>query len=216
MAINLFNKYGSRANPPSMDYPEGSIKNRSAPDVKDGTPLDADWANDHQGFFQSLLSAAGIAASGTPDKVGDSQYFDALKSVIPQNIPSSTELTRGVAKIATSATAQGFLDDLDIITSKKLADSMKGGNSSLLSSGFQKFANGLIFQWASVTHTQGQATITFPITFPNAVLNAQFTPMISSYTTDGWPAITNVTQSNITVYMPSASLQTKFILAIGH
>lgn len=80
MAINLFNKYGSRANPPSIDYPQGSVKNRSAPDVKDGTPLDADWANDHQGFFQSILSYFGVTANGTPDKVGASQYFDALMS----------------------------------------------------------------------------------------------------------------------------------------
>lgn len=91
MAINLFNKYGSRANPPSIDYPEGSIKNRSAPDVKDGTPLDADWANDHQGFFQSLLSSAGVVANGIADKVGASQYFDALNLVIKGQVPFATQ-----------------------------------------------------------------------------------------------------------------------------
>lgn len=95
MAINLFNKYGSRANPPSLDYPEGSVKNRSAPDVKDGTPLDADWANDHQGFFQSLLSSAGILANGLIDKVGDSQYFEALKSIISNNKSTVAELQAG-------------------------------------------------------------------------------------------------------------------------
>lgn len=96
MAINLFNKYGSRANPPSIDYPQGSVKNRSAPDVKDGTPLDADWANDHQGFFQSILSYFGVTANGTPDKVGASQYFDALMS-------DPTESRRGMPLAATNA-----------------------------------------------------------------------------------------------------------------
>lgn len=96
MAINLFNKYGSRANPPSIDYPEGSIKNRSAPDVKDGTPLDADWANDHQGFFQSILSYFGVTANGTPDKVGASQYFDALMS-------DPTEARRGMPLVSSTA-----------------------------------------------------------------------------------------------------------------
>jgi hypothetical protein len=96
MAINLFNKYGSRANPPSIDYPQGSVKNRSAPEVKDGTPLDADWANDHQGFFQSILSYFGVTANGTPDKVGASQYFDALMS-------DPTEARRGLPTVATAA-----------------------------------------------------------------------------------------------------------------
>lgn len=96
MAINLFNKYGSRANPPSIDYPQGSVKNRSAPDVKDGTPLDADWANDHQGFFQSILSYFGVTANGTPDKVGASQYFDALMS-------DPSESKRGMPLAATNA-----------------------------------------------------------------------------------------------------------------
>lgn len=96
MAINLFNKYGSRANPPSIDYPQGSVKNRTAPDVKDGTPLDADWANDHQGFFQSILSYFGVTANGTPDKVGASQYFDALMS-------DPSESKRGMPMAATNA-----------------------------------------------------------------------------------------------------------------
>lgn len=96
MAINLFNKYGGRANPPSIDYPQGSVKNRSAPDVKDGTPLDADWANDHQGFFQSILSYFGVTANGTPDKVGASQYFDALMS-------DPSESKRGMPLAATNA-----------------------------------------------------------------------------------------------------------------
>lgn len=112
MAINLFNKYGSRANPPSLDYPEGSIKNRSAPDVKDGTPLDADWANDQQGFFQSLISSAGVVANGLVDKVGDSQYFDALKSIISGNKASTAELQAGTndSKFATplGLKASGF------------------------------------------------------------------------------------------------------------
>lgn len=112
MAINLFNKYGSRANPPSIDYPEGSIKNRSAPDVKDGTPLDADWANDQQGFFQSLLSSAGLVANGIIDKVGASQYFDALTAFVNSEKPlpaSSSELQSGIDNTK-FATAKGLKD----------------------------------------------------------------------------------------------------------
>lgn len=114
MAINLFNKYGSRANPPSIDYPQGSVKNRTAPDVKDGTPLDADWANDHQGFFQSILSYFGVTANGTPDKVGASQYFDALMS-------DPSESKRGMPLAATNAEVAAGTNNGKMVTPASLA-----------------------------------------------------------------------------------------------
>lgn len=82
MALKLDERYPGRANPPSLDYPQGSFKNRTSPDAKDGTYLEQDWANDQQGFFQSLIYKAGMVASGLVDKVGASQYYDALMRLI--------------------------------------------------------------------------------------------------------------------------------------
>lgn len=82
MALKLDERYPGRANPPSLDYPQGSFKNRTSPDAKDGTYLEQDWANDQQGFFQSLIHKAGMVASGLVDKVGASQYYDALMRLI--------------------------------------------------------------------------------------------------------------------------------------
>ncbi|MCK9802080.1 hypothetical protein M1B34_31585 [Pseudomonas sp. MAFF 302030] len=65
-------------NNPSVGYPLGSFKNRTAPAAKDGSYLEQDWANDKEGFFQSLLSAAGLDANGDVDRVGASQFFNAL------------------------------------------------------------------------------------------------------------------------------------------
>lgn len=105
MAIKLYERYPGRANPASVDYPQGSFKNRTSPDAKDGTYLEQDWANDDQGFKQSLLSAAGISANGTVDVVGSSQYFDALKQVISDESPKSTQPLFGPsAKFRASAT----------------------------------------------------------------------------------------------------------------
>lgn len=59
-------------------YPYGKIQNETAPAANDGTPSDRDWGNDWNGFFQDLLSRASITPSGTPDKVGTSDYNDAL------------------------------------------------------------------------------------------------------------------------------------------
>ena len=87
MAIIVSDKYPGRSNPPSIDYPLGSIKDQSAPGAKDGTPLKADWANDHEGFFQGLLKAANITANGNVDTAESSQYLDALKQVIEDESP---------------------------------------------------------------------------------------------------------------------------------
>lgn len=78
MSLKLNERYPGRFNNPSDDYPQGSFKNRTIPTSKDGSYLEKDWANDKEGFFQSLLSKAGVLANGLIDKVGASQYFDAL------------------------------------------------------------------------------------------------------------------------------------------
>lgn len=82
MAIDVAATYPGRSNPASADYPFGSIKNKSAPELDDGTPLDRQWGNDLEGFFQSLMVAVGFTPSGVPDKVGASQRFDALIALI--------------------------------------------------------------------------------------------------------------------------------------
>lgn len=82
MALTLPNRYPGRFNPPSTEYPQGSFKNRTAPGALDGSYLEQDWANDKEGFFQSLIDAAGLTPNDVPDEVGASQYFDALQSVI--------------------------------------------------------------------------------------------------------------------------------------
>uniref|UniRef100_UPI0006990808 hypothetical protein n=1 Tax=Pseudomonas veronii TaxID=76761 RepID=UPI0006990808 len=58
---------------------------------KDGSYLEKDWANDKEGFFQSLLSAAGITANGAVDAVGASQFFDALQAL--KQIQAGTAFT---------------------------------------------------------------------------------------------------------------------------
>lgn len=82
MALKLNERYPGRYSNPSADYPQGSFKNRTSPTAKDGSYLEQDWANDKEGFFQSLISAAGVVPSGAADKVGASQYYDSLLTVI--------------------------------------------------------------------------------------------------------------------------------------
>lgn len=81
MAINLDDRYPGRTNPADANYPQGSFKNRSAPDVLDGSYLEKDWANDQFAFFQQALVEAGITPNGTVDNATNSQYYEALKTV---------------------------------------------------------------------------------------------------------------------------------------
>lgn len=82
MALKLNERYPGRFYNPSANYPQGSFKNRSTPTAKDGSYLEKDWANDKEGFFQSLLSKAGVTANGLVDTVQSSQYLDALRLII--------------------------------------------------------------------------------------------------------------------------------------
>jgi len=102
MALNLPNRYPGRFSAPTTDYPQGSFKNRTAPGALDGSYLEKDWANDKEGFFQSLIAAAGIVPNEIADKVGASQYYDALLAVIADNNEDTLNTTR--ISIASAAT----------------------------------------------------------------------------------------------------------------
>lgn len=102
MSLKLNERYPGRFNNPSAGYPGGSFKNRTTPTAKDGSYLEKDWANDKEGFFQSLLSAAGITANGAVDAVGASQFFDALQALkqIQAGTAFTTAGSAGALKLA--------------------------------------------------------------------------------------------------------------------
>lgn len=123
MALKLDERYPGRADPASVDYPQGSFKNRTSPTAKDGTYLEKDWANDQQGFLQSLLKSVGVVANGVVDKVGASQYFDALTQLISDGSPSqATDSIAGIAKIATPAILKAGTNNDSFATAKGLKD----------------------------------------------------------------------------------------------
>lgn len=190
MALNLDERYPGRANPKTLSYPNGSFKNRTSPTSKDGTYLEADWANDWNGFFQWLLLNAGVQANGAPDTAQDSQYADALFTVFADWLKKSknaSEKDAGVAKISSTQQAQEFTDDSTIITPKKLADAFSGSNFSPSLTGFQVTPNKIIDQWGTITlapvgafNPQTIAGVTwythyYKITLPIAYKESQFT-----------------------------------------
>jgi hypothetical protein len=63
-------------------YPYGKAQNITAPGDGTGTPWVEDGINDIFGFQQALLDAGSVTPSGTADKVGASDYLDALNAII--------------------------------------------------------------------------------------------------------------------------------------
>lgn len=123
MSIKLNERYPGRFNNPTAAYPQGSFKNRTAPGALDGSYLEKDWANDKEGFFQSLLSAAGLVANGVVDSVGASQYYSALTTIISNLSPSPPDASttvKGIVELATDAETQTGTDAVRAITPANL------------------------------------------------------------------------------------------------
>lgn len=89
MALVPSTRYSGQVETGDVDYPHGKARNAGAFQDGTGTPLEKDWLNDDWGFKQALLDAASIAPSGSPDKVGASQYLTALDTIIAAAIAAT-------------------------------------------------------------------------------------------------------------------------------
>ena len=78
MAITPSSEFPGKIAAPTTEFPYGKARDITTPGDGTGTPWRAALANDIFGAQQSLLSAADIVPSGTPDEVGSSQYLQAL------------------------------------------------------------------------------------------------------------------------------------------
>lgn len=89
MALKRNERYVGRFDNPTAAHPQGGFKNRTSPSSQDGSYLEADWANDWDGFFSRLLTVAGVTANGTVDSATSSQYYDALLQGITSSLFTS-------------------------------------------------------------------------------------------------------------------------------
>ena len=78
MVLKLEDRYPGRSDPASGEYPGGKVSNESTPGMNDGTPLEKDWANDREGFFQSMLTTVAQAPDGNVDTALQSQVAEAI------------------------------------------------------------------------------------------------------------------------------------------
>lgn len=91
MAIRPADAYPGQVVTSDPEYPHGKARNVAYDGDPTGTPLHERWLNDVWGWCQALLDAASITPSGDPDRVGASDYLDALKNLFTRAPASSVD-----------------------------------------------------------------------------------------------------------------------------
>lgn len=82
MAVDPSTVYPSNVDPPEPDYPWGKARNVITPGDYSGTPWEAAFVNDLFGFFQAILTEAGLTPSGISDTARDSQFLRGLSLML--------------------------------------------------------------------------------------------------------------------------------------
>ncbi|ASU03298.1 hypothetical protein [Pseudoalteromonas phage J2-1] len=81
MAIQIKNTYSGRTDNTDTNYPYGKGRNVVGGVEGTGTPFEAQWYNNLEGFLQGLLLEAGITPDGQVDNANSSQLVEAVKGI---------------------------------------------------------------------------------------------------------------------------------------
>ena len=115
--------------------------------------------------------------------------------------PYATEIKAGIVKLKNSIT--GNLSDT-AVSEKAVSDVFSAGFlSSKQENGYTKLPNGIILQWGRVKDIayDGRKDLTFPISFPNACLNASaaYIADTSFVQASGVMYVANITKTGMTI-----------------
>lgn len=110
MAINPETQYPGKIAPSTPDYPYGAARNVTIPGDGTGTPWEAALVNDILGWQQALLDDAGVVPSGTPEKVGASQYIVSMikKKLTPAPTTAAMKALKNVT-LGMAVLTSGFV-----------------------------------------------------------------------------------------------------------
>lgn len=89
MAQDFSNRYPGRWDPSDSSNPMGVAKNRSAEGAFDGTYMEKDIFQTLANTVGAVLAEAGLTPNGDVDVAGNSQFVDAINSIIDSGVNSS-------------------------------------------------------------------------------------------------------------------------------
>ena len=111
---DTFLAYVGRWDTATPGHPQGPFRNRTSPTSDDGSFNDESWVNDWDGFMSSLLDGntglgvPPVAANGSVDAVGSSQYFNQLLALIAAT-PGYASGDHAASSDNTGMLARGFV-----------------------------------------------------------------------------------------------------------
>lgn len=192
------------------EYPAGAVSvfnsklyqakatntNKKPPDNKDAWDAIASETWSEQTFLKKTATAADSLKLGG---LAADKY--AKKDDIPATPQAATETEAGIVKLKNSIT--GNLSDT-AVSEKAVFDAFSTGFlSSKQQNGYTKLSNGIILQWGRVKDLEQDArkNLTFPISFPNACLNASATYIADSSFSQagGVMYVANITKTGMTI-----------------
>lgn len=96
-----------RITAPDANYPYGSAKNDSTGTTGDGTPIRKPLMDDTYGFYQAVLSQAGIVPSGIPETALVSQILEGLLVLNSMQSPGIVGASSNASMQIATASATG-------------------------------------------------------------------------------------------------------------
>jgi hypothetical protein len=95
------------------------------------------------------------------------------------------------------------------------SNTMVLGSSSKADPGYAWLPNGILMQWGTVSASTTVGNVTFPVTFPTAILGVTVTPA-TTYIVNGYPNVIAQTTSTCNVRTGSTTSRTMFWQALGY
>jgi hypothetical protein len=189
MAISPKAVYPSQVDATDPAYPHGKARNVAMAGDGSGTPLEQVWLSDLWGFLQAILQRASVTPSGQPDKVGASQYLDAIVGFI-NGLKSQNNIWSGLNKFAA-----GYIDNHWGVNGEVLYVDASGAVTPIsrwlilpLSSGLSALPTGAIYQGGAgsgAVEFTSQGSWQLPVRLPRGATITSFTVLFRKYNAVG-------------------------------
>ncbi|SFU80121.1 phage tail protein [Halomonas korlensis] len=188
----------------------------------DAQRAEHEGSRNHPAATETEQGMAYIATQTETDGGTDDVKFITAKK-LKNWVKQATESVMGLLKVATQAQVDAGTDDTTAVTPKKLR---WGVSYSLGPNGYlvlPSWLGGLIIQWflESSIPSSGQATVSYPIAFPNAAFRAFATDVTPSGQSNGGvslfgldPGLSSCLVTKSSAVGPSSDVASIFV--IGH
>lgn len=128
--LNELESTGKRWKAASEDYPQGEFINGTGQGKRDGSYAKAEWANDLFGFHGAILKNGGETPNGQVETANNSQVYNALKTIIKNDIDTLGGDPSAIASGTVNAITATFTKPITLEGGKFVKVRATGANTS--------------------------------------------------------------------------------------